>query len=95
MPKNRGRGRRRQGARRFEQKSTTRPIERPTVKNAASTTMPQKAASTTTTTQTARRQSPTQQVDTSISHVRGDLIRVGVVTAICILLLVVLWAVLR
>jgi hypothetical protein len=85
MPKSRGRGRKRQGARRFEQKSTTRPIQQPTVQKAASPT----------TTQTPGVQRPTQQVDTSLSHVRGDIIRVGVVTVICILLLVVLWAVLR
>jgi len=86
MPKSRGRGRRRQGARRFEQKPTARTIEQPTV---------QKTTSPTTTTQAARRQYPTQEPATSISHVKGDIIRVGVVTMICILLLVVLWAVLR
>jgi hypothetical protein len=86
MPKSRGRGRRRQGARRFDQKPTARPIERPTV---------QKTTSPTTTTQTARAQRPTQDPAASVSHVRGDMIRVGVVTMICILLLIVLWAILR
>jgi len=86
MPRKHGRGRRREGARRFEQKATARPIERPTV---------QKTTSPTTTTQAARAQRPTQEPATSISHVRGDMIRVGVVTTICILLLVVAWAVLR
>ena len=86
MPKNRGRGRRRQGARRFEQKATSRPIAQPTVP---------KTASPTTTTQTAAAQRPTQDPAASVSHVRGDMIRVGVVTMICILLLIVLWAVLR
>ena len=86
MPRKHGRGRRREGARRFEQKGTSRPIEQPTV---------QKTASPTTKNQTAGVQRPTQQVDTSVSHVRSDIIRVGAVTMICILLLVVLWAVLR
>ena len=104
MPKSRGRGRRRQGARRFEQKSTTRPIQQPAVQKAASPTTttqtagvqrPTKTAAAQRPTKTAAAQRPTQQVDTSLSHVRGDIIRVGVVTVISILLLVVLWAVLR
>jgi hypothetical protein len=86
MPKNRGRGRRRQGAKRFEQKAAARPIAQSTV---------QKTASPTPITQTAAAQRPTQQADTSLSHVRGDIIRVTVVTVICLLLLVVIWAVLR
>ena len=86
MPKNRGRGRRRQGARRFEQKAAARPIAQSTV---------QKTASTTPITQTAGVLRPTQQADTSLSHVRGDIIRVGVVTLICLVVLVVFWAVLR
>ena len=86
MPRKHGHGRRREGARRFEQKATARPIERPTV---------QKTTSPTTTTQTTRAQRPTQEPATSVSHVRSDIIRVGVVTMICILLLIVLWAVLR
>jgi hypothetical protein len=86
MPRSRGRGRRRQGARRFEQKPAARLIERPTI---------QKTMGPTTTTQTTRAQRPTQDPLTSISHVKSDIIRVGVVATICILLLVVLWAVLR
>jgi hypothetical protein len=86
MPRSHGRGRRGRGARRVEQKPAARPIEKPPI---------QKPISPATTTGTARRQYPTQQVDTSLSHVKGDLIRVGVVTTVCILLLVVLWAVLR
>ena len=86
MPKGHGRGRRRQGARRFEQKPTARTIEQPTV---------QKTTSPTTTSQAARAQRPTQDPATSVSHVRSDIIRVGVVTMICILLLIILWAVLR
>jgi hypothetical protein len=86
MPRSRGRRRRREGGRQFEQKATARPTQQPPI---------QKTISPTATTGTARRQYPTQQVDTSLSHVRGDIIRVGVVTTICILLLVVLWAVLR
>ena len=86
MPKSRGRRRRREGARQFQQKAPARPTEQPPI---------QKTMSPTATTGTARRQYPTQQVDTSLSHVKGDLIRVGVVTTVCILLLVVLWAVLR
>ena len=70
----------------FEQKSTTRPIQQPTV---------QKAASPTTTTQTAAAQRPAQQVDTSLSHVGRDVKMVGVVTLICLVALVVRWAVLR
>jgi hypothetical protein len=95
MPKSRGRGRKRQGARRFEQKSTTRPIQQPTVQKAASPTTTAQTAGMQRPTKTAAAQRPNQQVDTSLSHVRGDIIRVGVVTVICILLLVVLWAVLR
>jgi hypothetical protein len=83
MPKSRGRGRRRQGAKRYEQKATSRP--QPTVQKTASPT----------TTQTAGVQRPTQQVVTSLSHVRGDLIRVGAVTLICLLVLAVCWAILR
>lgn len=96
MPKGRGRGGRRQGARRLERKAPAGPIEQPTVqKTAGTTSTPQKTTSTAATPQTARRQSPTQLVDTTLSHVKGDLIRVGAVTVICILLLVVPWAVLR
>ena len=83
MPKSRGRGRRRQGAKRYEQKATSRP--QPTVQKTASPT----------TTQTAGVQRPTQQAVASLSHVRGDLIRVGAVTLICLLVLAVCWAILR
>ena len=86
MPRSRGRGRRGRGARRVEQKPAARPIEKPPI---------QKPISPATTTGTARRQYPTQQVDTSLSHVRGDLIRVGAVTLICLLVLAVCWAILR
>ena len=65
MPRSRGRGRRRQGARRFEQKPAARPIERPTI---------QKTMGPTTTTQTTRAQRPTQDPLTSISHVKSDII---------------------
>ena len=95
MPKNRGRGRRRQGARRFEQKATSRPIEQPTVQKTASPTTTTQTSGVQRPTKTAAAQRPTQQVDTSLSHVRGDMISVGVATLICILLLIVLWAVLR
>ena len=86
MPRSHGRRRRRGAGRQFEQKAAARPTQQPPI---------QKTISLATTTGTARRQYPTQQVDTSLSHVKGDLIRVGVVTTVCILLLVVLWAVLR
>jgi len=86
MPRSHGRRRRRGAGRQFEQKAAARPTQQPPI---------QKTISPATTTGTARRQYPTQQVDTSLSHVKGDLIRVGVVTTVCILLLVVLWAVLR
>ena len=86
MPRSRGRRRRRDGGKQFGQKATARPTQQPPI---------QKTISPTTTTGMARRQYPTQQVDTSLSHVRGDIIRVGVVATVCILLLVVLWAVLR
>ena len=95
MPKNRGRGRRRQGARRFEQKATSRPIEQPTVQKTASPTTTTQTSGVQRPTKTAAAQRPTQEPATSISHVKGDIIRVGVVTAICILLLVILWVVLR
>jgi hypothetical protein len=86
MPRSHGRRRRRGAGRQFEQKAAARPTQQPPI---------QKTISLATTTGAARRQYPTQQVDTSLSHVKGDLIRVGVVTTVCILLLVVLWAVLR
>ena len=95
MPRKHGRGRRREGARRFEQKGTSRPIEQPTVQKTASPTTTTQTAGVQRPTKTAAAQRPTQQVDTSVSHVRSDIIRVGVVTMICILLLIVLWAVLR
>ena len=95
MPKNRGRGRRRQGAKRFEQKAAARPIAQSTVQKTASPATITQTAGVLRPTKTAAPQRPTQQADTSLSHVRGDIIRVGVVSVICILLLVVLWAVLR
>ena len=85
MPRSRGRGRRRQGARRFEQKAAARPIEQPTVQKTSSTTAPQ----------TTQRQYPTQKIDTSFPHLKRDLITLSVVTAICTLLIFVFWAVLR
>ena len=95
MPKNRGRGRRRQGARRFEQKATSRPIEQPTVQKTASPTTTTQTSGVQRPTKTAAAQRLTQEPVASVSHVRSDIIRVGVVTMICILLLVVVWAVLR
>jgi hypothetical protein len=95
MPKNRGRGRRQQGTRRFEQKATSRPIAQPTVQKTASPTTTTQTAGVQRPTKTAAAQRPTQEPAASVSHVRSDIIRVGVVTMICILLLIVLWAILR
>lgn len=86
MPRSHGRRRRRGAGRQFQQKAAARPTEQPPI---------QKAASPTTASQSAGSQRATQELGASLSHVKRDIITVGVVTTICILLLVVLWAVLR
>jgi len=92
MPKSRGRGRRRQGAKRYEQKATSRP--QPTVQKTASPTTTQ-TAGVQRPTKAAAAQRSTQQVDTSFPHLKRDLITLSVVTAICTLLIFVCWAILR
>ena len=95
MPRSHGRRRRRGAGRQFEQKAAARPTEQPPIQKAASPTAASQTAGAQRPSQSAGSQRATQELGASLSHVKRDIITVGVVTTICIVLLVVLWAVLR